>query len=211
MDRVLKARDGWAWAGRRIGADRWQAGESAGAILAAARAEASALAREAAAGAAAVRREAEALGRAEGLARGLAEGRAAAAETLVRAAALRDRWLAEVQGEAVELGLDVARRLLGRELRADPGAVRALAVEALAAARGRRRVVLRLHPQAAAALAGAAADGALAAAAAVPSVGLLPDPALDPGDAVVETEAGEVDGRLAARLSAVRAALVGAP
>jgi flagellar biosynthesis/type III secretory pathway protein FliH len=37
------------------------------------------------------------------------------------------------------------------------------------------------------------------------------DPSLEPGDAVVETEAGGVDGRLATRLAALRAALERTP
>jgi len=205
MERVLKAREGWSWEGRRIAAGVWQAGQEARAIVASAQAEAAALRREGAEAAAAARAAAAA----EGFAAGRDEGVAAAAATLVRAATARDRWLAEARGEALDLALEVARRLLGRELDVDPAAVRGAAAEALAAARGRRRLVLRLHPAAAAALGG---EGpALAALAGVPAVLVEPDPSLRPGDVVVETEAGGVDGRLATRLSAFRVALEAAP
>ena len=205
MERVLKAAEGRSWTGRRIAAEAWQAGQEGRAILAAARAEGEALRREAVLAAEAARAAAEA----EGLAVGRAEGLAVAAATMVRAAAVRDRWLAEARGEALDLALEVARRLLGRALAADPAVVRGAAAEALAAARGRRRLVLRLHPAAAAALHGEGT--ALAALAGVPSVALEADPSLEPGDAVVETEAGGVDGRLATRLESLRAALEAAP
>jgi flagellar assembly protein FliH len=205
MERVLKARDGRAWTGRRIAGEAWQAGQEARAIVAAAQAEVAALRREAEEEAAATRAAAVA----EGFAAGRGEGLADAAATLVRAATVRERWLAEARGEALDLALEVARRLLGRELAADPAAVRGAAAEALAAARGRRRLVLRLHPAGAAALAGEGTG--LAALAGVPSVAIESDPSLQPGDVVVETEAGGVDGRVAARLSAFRAALEAAP
>jgi flagellar biosynthesis/type III secretory pathway protein FliH len=205
MERILKAGSAAAaWPRRRITAQAWQAGERAAVILADAEAEAAALRREAEEGRAAVRAAAERAGRAEGLAQ--------AAAALAGAAAARDRWLAEAEGDVAGLALEVARRLVGRELAADPGAVVGVAREALRAARGRRRVALRLHPASAAAL--REASGELGALAAVPSVALVEDPALDPGDVVVETEAGEVDGRLAARLEAFRQALAaggGAP
>ena len=204
MRRVLKAEDGRPWTGRRIAAGVWQAAQEAQGIVADARAEAAALRRDAAREAALARAEAVA----QGHAAGRAEGLAAAAATLVRAAALRDQWLGEARGEALDLALAMAGRLLDRDLAADPAAGRLLAVEALAAARGRRRLVLRLHPAAAAALGAAAA--ALAALAGVPAVAVEADPLLRPGDAVVETEAGSVDGRIATRLDALRAALEGA-
>jgi flagellar biosynthesis/type III secretory pathway protein FliH len=71
--------------------------------------------------------------------------------------------------------------------------------EALEAAGGRRRLALRLHPAAIAA-GGASMPGAS-------GVAVIPDAALDPGDVLLETEAGTVDGRLAMRLTALRRAL----
>jgi flagellar biosynthesis/type III secretory pathway protein FliH len=64
---------------------------------------------------------------------------------------------------------------------------------------------MRLHPRSAEALRREA--GALASAAGLPGVALVEDPALDPADVVVETEAGQVDARLSARLEAFRRAL----
>jgi flagellar biosynthesis/type III secretory pathway protein FliH len=51
---------------------------------------------------------------------------------------------------------------------------------------------------------------AMVEASAGASLELVADPALLPGDVVIETEAGHVDGRIDARLEAFRAALGGA-
>jgi flagellar assembly protein FliH len=197
MERVLKAERVAGWARRRISGQEWQAGERAAALLADARAEAAALLRDAERELAQRRAAADRDGHAEGVAR--------AAVTLLEAQARRDRWLAAAEPEVVELGLEVARRLLGRELALDAAAVRGCAVEALAAARGRHRACLRLHPAAAEALRGE--GGALGAVAGLASLELVADPGLSPGDALVETEVGGVDGRLEVRLEAFRRAL----
>jgi flagellar biosynthesis/type III secretory pathway protein FliH len=197
MERVLKAGTVARWTHRRISGQEWQAGERVAALLADARAEAAALLRDADRAIAQRQAAAAAEGHAEGLARAAAQLAAAQAE--------RARWLAAAEEDAVALGLDVARRILGRELQLDAAAVRASAEEALLAARGRRRITLRLHPAAAAALRDQV--GPLAAMAGLSSLRLVPDPALGPGDAHVETEAGAVDARLEARLEAFRSAL----
>lgn len=198
MERVLKAGSAADWPRRRISGLEWQAGERAAAILADARAEVEALRRDA-------ERELERL-REDASRGGHAEGMARAAATLLHAEARRDGWLAAAEAEVVDLALEVARRLVGRELALDPGAVRAGAEAAVGAARGRRRATLRLHPAAAAALRGE--EGPLAALGGLPSLELVSDPALAPGDAVVEAEGGAVDARLEVRLDAFRRALV---
>jgi flagellar assembly protein FliH len=198
MERVLKAGSAAAWPRRRISGQEWQAGERAEAMLADARAEVAALRRDAERELVRLREEATSGGHAEGLAR--------AAAALLAAEARRDGWLAAAEAEVAELALEVARRLLGRELASDPAAVRAGAACAVGAARGRRRATLRLHPAAAAALRGE--EGPLAALGGLPSLQLVSDPGLAPGDAVVETEGGAVDARLEVRLEAFRRALV---
>jgi type III secretion protein L len=207
MERVLKAERVAVWPRRRISAAEWQAGERAEAIVADARAEAAALRRDGERESARAREVAAGEGRAEGLAQ--------AAAVLLRAEARRDALLAGAEAEVVELALEVARRLLGRSLALEPAEVRSAAAAALQAARGRRRATLRLHPAAAAALRSEAGPlASLAGLAAQPGqpgqpvLELVPDPALDPGDVVVETEAGVVDGRLSVRLEAMRRALL---
>ena len=58
-------------------------------------------------------------------------------------------------------------------------------------------MVVRVHPDAMARLAGPAAAGELSASAA--RVELQADHALEPGDVVVDTDFGRVDGRLRTR------------
>jgi flagellar biosynthesis/type III secretory pathway protein FliH len=201
MERVLKAGEGAdPWPRRLVPAQAWQAAARAQAIVAEAGAQAEAIRRQAEADRAAIHQAAARTGHEEGLAR--------AAAALLAAAAKRDAWLVDAEREVVALALEVARRIVGREVRLDPGAVRSLAAEALGAARGRRRVTMRLHPRSAEALRREA--GALATAAGLPGVAVVEDPALDPADVVVETEAGQVDARLSARLEAFRQALDGA-
>jgi flagellar biosynthesis/type III secretory pathway protein FliH len=182
---------------RRISAAEWMGAERAEALLASAEAEANAVR----AAADQVRAAAERQGRAEGLA-------AAAAQVGAQLALLAEAqaaWLARAEVEVVELGVEVARRILGRELQADPSAALVGAREALRVAGPARQLRVRLHPVVMAQLRerlpelGAQVEGR--------ALQLVADPALVPGDVVVETEAGQVDGRLERRLEQFRAAL----
>jgi flagellar biosynthesis/type III secretory pathway protein FliH len=196
--RVVKAGQGTApWPKRRISAAEWLGAERAEALVASAEAEAGAV-RRAAAG---VRAAAFEEGRTEGLRAAGAE----VAERLVALAEAQGRWLARAEVEALDLAVEMARRIVGQELRCDPSAVGAGAVAALRAAGRRRSLRVRLHPDGVAHVReriGALMDGAAGGA-----LELVADPALSPGDVVVETEAGQVDGRIARRLDAFRTAL----
>ena len=154
-------------------------------------------------GAAVVDAEAEA-------ARIVRDAEARAAEVLAEERArLEDeaRALARVEGERARraeldalapqitrLALEVARRVVGEALAVDPDRVRDLVREALDRVRRASRVRVRVHPDDAPRL-----DGM--------SVEIVADGALRPGDCVVESELGDVDGRLEARFEAVERAL----
>jgi flagellar assembly protein FliH len=186
------------WPRRRITARDWMAAERAEELIAGAEAEAEAVRRSAGEVRAAALEE----GRAEGL-------RTAAVEVRERLATLEEaqrRWLARAEIEALDLAVEMARRLVGRELRCDPTAVAGGAVEALRAAGRRRALRVRLNPESLADLRlhPAALDEASAGA----ELQLLADPTLVPGDVVVETEAGQVDARIASRLERFRVALL---
>lgn len=195
MSRVVK---GAPAAGRRIEGALFDAAAEARAMLAVAEAEAAQIRAGALAERDRIRAEAVEAGRQEGL------GRAAA--TLAGAAAERDRRLGGLAGEVAALALEVARKVLRRELALDPGAVEALAAAAIAEARDRREVVLRVSPDDAPAL--REAEGRLAALLArAPGLSLREDPSLARGDVVVETEAGTLDARVEAQLAALARAL----
>lgn len=129
---------------------------------------------------------------------GRREGLSLAASTLAAAAAERDRILAAVDGEVAALALDVARKVLGRHVEAFPAAVVDLVARGLAGARGRREVLVRVHPEDAAAV--RAAEGDLARALARSPLGIREDPSVPRGGAVVETEAGRIDAGIEAQL-----------
>jgi type III secretion protein L len=174
-----------------------------------ARARARALVAEAEAEAAAIRKTAEddrerLRGAAE--AAGYEEGRARAAALLALAAAERDRVLRPLARDVAALALDVARRVLGRELEARPDAVVDLAARAVAGASERAVVTLWVSPADAPRV--RAAEPRLAALLArAPGLALREDPALGPGDVVVETEVGRLDARVEAQLGALERAL----
>lgn len=137
---------------------------------------------------------------------GLRQARARAGALLAGAARERDRILAACEREVVALAIDVARKVIGRELRADPAAVAALAGPVLEAARGRRQVTLRIHPADAASIR-AASSGLAPALAGVPPTSIEEDASLAPGDVVVETEADRLDARIETRIETLREAL----
>jgi flagellar biosynthesis/type III secretory pathway protein FliH len=118
------------------------------------------------------------------------EGRAEAAALLAGAAGERDRLLAGAGPEVVALALDVARKVLGRELRTGREVVAAAAARALGAARERRVVSLRVSP----------AHLEVARGAVPPGVAVEPDPDLAAGACVVLTEAGRIEAGLEAEL-----------
>lgn len=187
---------------RRIPAEVMDARSRAEALLAAARAEADAIR----AAAEAAREEVRAAAEADGL----RIARARAAAELAGFAAERDRRLAALAPEVARLGLEVARRLLGRELSADADAVTALAARALREARDRAVVTLRIAPADAPRI--DAARGALAALLRrAPGLEVREDAALAPGDVVVETEGGRIDARIEAQLEVLERVIGEAP
>jgi flagellar biosynthesis/type III secretory pathway protein FliH len=151
------------------------------------------------------RAEAEAL-RAAAVSTGREEGLARATEVVARAALLHDRLLARAEPDLVELALAVAGRVLSRIVERDGGAVVELAARALEAARQRTEVSIRAHPEDLAALRAAEPQllGVLVRARRLDLVG---DATVERGGAVVETEAGSYDARLAQQLEGLGRAL----
>ncbi|HVO19332.1 MAG TPA: FliH/SctL family protein [Anaeromyxobacter sp.] len=134
---------------------------------------------------------------------------AGAVEALRREAS---RLAEAASADALELGFLVARRILEAELKTSPDALAALVRATLGRAGDARKVTVRLHPQDAEALAPALSTDGLGVVAAV--VEVVPEPSLSPGDCVVDTDYGKLDGRLQTRLDELwRAAVAeeGAP
>jgi len=148
----------------------------------------------------------------ERVARRDAEARAEALERVAHAVEVlrlqAERLGEQARNDALEVGFLVARRILEAELSTSPQALFALVRGALRRAGDSRRVVVRVHPDAMARLAGPAAAGELSASAA--RVELQADHALEPGDVVVDTDFGRVDGRLRTRFDELYRAAGGA-
>ncbi len=175
-----------------------EARERARLIVAQAAEDASRLRAQAEAQRDAVRLEAVEAGRQEGLAR--------TAAALTRIAEEKERRLAGLERELAEVALAVARKLVGETLAAGPERVVGIAREALARARSRREVVLRVHPEDAALL-GPEQPRLAALLERAPGLVLREDPGLERGGVVVETEAGRVDARIEAQLALLERAI----
>ena len=153
---------------------------------------------------------ADPLASARGEEEGLAEVRREAMEKVDAALstlrAQADHLAEQARADAIEIGFQVARKILETELRQSPEALFALVRSAVRRAGESRRIVVRLAPDDAALLRSedgrSALDGVTAA-----RVEYLPDPSLQRGDCLVETDFGQVDGRLSTRLSEIRRAV----
>lgn len=140
---------------------------------------------------------------AAGVRREAMEKVAGALETL-RAHA--DRLAEQARSDAIEIGFLVARKILETELRQNPEALFALVRAALRRAGESRRIAVRVAPEDASLLqseAGRAALDGLTSA----RIELVSDPGLQPGDCMVDTDFGQVDGRLGTRLAELRRAV----
>lgn len=136
---------------------------------------------------------------------GHAEGMGRAAAALALAADIREARLTELDGEVVEIALEVARRLVGRELAAAPEAVVDVAKRALRAAAGTGEILLRVATDDLATV--NCAGELLRALVERGSLAIAEDPGLQRGEVVVESAGGRVDARIAAQLEPFRRAL----
>jgi flagellar assembly protein FliH len=110
-----------------------------------------------------------------------------------------------VEQELVGLAVAIARQLVRRELRADPGEVVGVVHEALAALPiGSRQIRVCLHPEDARLV-----SSALAKTEADRNWSLADDPSLARGDCVILTDVSRVDAGLERRLASVVAQLAG--
>lgn len=163
-------------------------------------------------------REGCAAGHAEGHAAALEEGRCAASEALAvhlaemdaMAQALRDGLQdldARVGDALIALAAEMARTIVGDTCTLRPDTLHRALQTALQSLEGATRVTLRVHP---AALQGLLADGAFAEATAVdagPLVHLVADATLARDDYCLDSDAGDIDGRLITRWRAVLGSL----
>lgn len=106
----------------------------------------------------------------------------------------REEAVHEVRRQMLSLSMQVARRILGETLAAEPERVRALVAETLGRVARARRAVVRAHPADVPLLEGIAAE-------------VVQDGSLSRGDCVVESDLGDVDARIETRLTRLMSAL----
>ena len=140
--------------------------------------------------------------------RGLEERTHSAAGDLLAAAgelrAARARVLEDAADEVVGLAFAVARRVLRREVEADPAAALPLVRELLQRAAAGTQVTVRLSPRDHAMIAG---REALPESAGLEGVHFRLDANITPGGVLVETAAGGLDGTMETQLELIEEAL----
>lgn len=137
-----------------------------------------------------------------GFAAGRAEGLAGAAAEVVRGAAERERLLGGCTEELLGLAVDMAERILAREVRPGVDGV-AAASRALALVRDRPRVALRASLEDAAAI----REGGLLPGPGAGRIRVVADPGLGAGEVIVEADGATVDGRFRTQLAELRRAV----
>lgn len=177
----------------------YESGRSAEEILAEARAEAERLIEEARAETSSIRENAVAEGRAEGLREWN--------QRILEATAARDRSLADAEREILQLAVHIAEKIIGEQLRVEPGAIVSIVAEALKSVRRDKDVSLLVNPEAVAVvearleeLRRQAPQGAL--------FSVRADPSIAPGGCVIRTESGSVDAKLESQLQCLEELLL---
>ena len=148
----------------------------------------------------------------EGFAQGRQDGKAqvvAQAGRLAKLISLLNEPLADldqqVEHELVQLAVVIARALVRRELRSDPGAVVAVVREAMSVLPvAARHVSVHLHPEDAALV-----RSTLALPEGERAWRIVEDPVLARGDCKVHTENSQIDASIESRLTSIVTAILG--
>jgi len=155
-------------------------------------------------------RQARAAGLREGEAaernRGAAELKATLdrlAQSIQELAGWRARLRREAEADLVRLALEIARRVVRREIAVDPDALRGLAAAALEKLRGQDISRVKVHPSHAALLA-----ACLKQAPGGNTVEVVADASREPGALIFETARGNLDASVDAQLQEIERGLV---
>ena len=140
---------------------------------------------------------------------GLRQGREEAASAAKQAAEKLSQTLTELidfkrklrldaEREVVKLSLAVARRILNRELAADPDALEGIVYSALSKLQARETWKIRVCAQAAGVTNACVENAGVAG-----TVQVIVDPKLHPGDLIIETASGELDASVNTQLQEI--------
>jgi flagellar assembly protein FliH len=114
-----------------------------------------------------------------------------------------ERLAEQARSDALELAFMIARKIMEREIHSDPVALLSLIRSAITRAGEANQITLRLNASDADALRIAGHD-LTTTTFSLAKVSVVADPNLSPGDCIVETNLGTVDGRLSTRLAEMR-------
>jgi type III secretion system HrpE/YscL family protein len=137
---------------------------------------------------------------------GLAAGRRQATEELARLASAQAELRETVSEQAIQLGLEIAEKILGEQVRLDPETVVAVARRAVAQIRWCRRLTVRAHPEDIESLRRGRED-LLAVLSGVNDIELVADEQVERGGCYVDSELGRIDATLGSQLAAIERAL----
>jgi len=127
-------------------------------------------------------------------------------EALADAWKSRDRYVAANETAVLKLGVRIAKKLIGEELRTTPDCVVGIVKEAVRSARRAKKLVIQVHPADAAVLE-ERLPALRASTNAAREIEVIRDPSLAQGDCIVETDIGIIDARLETQLNNVERAL----
>ena len=183
-----------------VGAEEFEARQSAQSIVADATERAKSIIAEAEA-----QRDAKL---AEGREAGRQEGYGSVTELLLKAKVASDEMLASVEPEAVKLALRIAEKIIGHDVERDPGLLMDTIAQATEAARNAQQLTIRVHPEVGKFLRGRMPQ--LMEKIGVTKVVSIKDDAeiTDKGGCVLETPFGTIDARLQTQLEVLKQTLL---
>lgn len=151
------------------------------------------------------RQEAEEI-RSQAAEEGRREGLRECMEALGKARAEYGILCDRAESDMVKLAFQVARRIIGHAIEANPEIVRDIVGEALVSARGRQKISVRVNPEDFATVQ-ANRDEYARQMEGIP-VYFEKDSTLERGDCVIDTESGRIDARLHTQLEVLEQALL---
>jgi type III secretion protein L len=152
----------------------------------------------------AAREEADAI-REQARREGLADGHREALEVLGHARAEYDALMSRAEPDMVELAFRIARSVIGTELQREPDTIARIVANQLEHVRGRRQVVIVVHPEDRPRL--EAYEDQLAQLVEGAALYIDDDRDIEPGGCIIQTESGRIDARLDVQLEALRGGL----
>jgi type III secretion protein L len=135
------------------------------------------------------------------------EGLALTAGQLLRASVAHREIVGRAEQDIVALALEVAEKIIGKDLERDPSVVAEICATAIDKVRASHQVVVRVHPNDAPLLR-QLRDRVMERAGRVKEIRFKEDTDVAPGGCMIETDGGVIDAQLATQLEVLREVLM---